>query len=193
MKSPTIGIQTRSSPTLQNAIQEVLKLQASLIATRDTASAEDGFLISVFDEKELRRLIEKGGKLFTAHFQNKFAGYLLVSNISEFTELLNEKGEHSSGGKFIPTEPLQYENFDYLYQIAVARDMAGRSVGLNLLKKVQTETNRGLLTDVLISPIANNVSLRFFKKNGFQATGILKLAGYRTFGTLRSQVFTWKP
>lgn len=178
--------------SISTILLEVLHLQRSLIATRDSASRENGFLISAFSFEELQGLLGSDGKLFVARIDGELVGYLLITSISEFSSLIGDGSDHASGGRLLGAPEFCFSEYKYLYQVAVSERTKGLGIGKRLLTEAKRNSSASLLTDVLIEPVPNDASLAFFWKNGFQNAGVLELGAYRTFGNLKSQVLVWK-
>lgn len=169
-------------------IEQALSLQREWIADRVQTSNRAGFLISLFDADELINLV-KQGSLHYATKDQKLVGYILTTPIEEFTKLLTSAENSYTKPKWMNISP----SLEYLYQIAVSRNLGRTGLGSTLLKYALSKVRHSILTDVLIEPVANKASLRFFKKNGFRDAGILTLKDYRNFGNLKSQVLLWNP
>lgn len=174
----------------EDVIEEILSLQKQWIANRSSAQLENGFLISEFDPKELRQLLSNYGRLYyLSEENNKIDGYILMTPIKEFTDLISDpiKGVYDQKLDLISSKS------QYLYQIAVRKEKFGLGIGSVLLNHVLQNSLGPIVTDVLTIPIRNEQSLRFFKRHHFVEAGELKLAEYRDFGKLVSQVLIWNP
>jgi ribosomal protein S18 acetylase RimI-like enzyme len=147
-----------------------------------------GFLISRFSDEELTHIIDSGGKLYCSITDGRLLAYLLESSLTEFTALFEDgdKGRYNAKQSINGTER-------YLYQIATSLKEGRTGLGTQLLNSFLRSDPLPVITDVLISPVNNLPSLNFFHRNGFTDSGILELPEYRSFGTLTSQVLTWKP
>jgi len=192
----TSNTSTAPHEILTKIITDVLAIQSSLIATRETANSKEGFLISLFNAEELMSIIQKGGRLIIAEYKTsetgkQTVGYLLMTPIAEFTDLLSNKSEHSAHGRFTPSFEFDFANHEYLYQIGVSKEMKGHRVGRRLLEYVLKNATSGILTDILVEPVSNDISLQFFYKHDFLDAGLLELGEYRSFGQLKSKVLIW--
>lgn len=173
----------------KSIIHDVLKLQKTLVKTKDTANGNTGFLISLFKLHELLELVSKQeGLLICAYDSNKLIGYLLKTSISEFENLVN----NAQNCRFAPNSPISYENLDYLYQIASHPAYRKNGISRLLFSSLLQNTNKNILTDVLIDPVRNTASLNFFYKLGFKKHGLICLSSYRDFGALVSEVFIFE-
>jgi hypothetical protein len=176
----------QSSNFTSGQLAQILELQKSLVTSPNRAPGEKGFLISNFEEMELERLTENGASLFTASDVSGLAGYMLVTAMGEFTRLF----ENSKSGVFRPysSEFSFGTDCKYLYQIAIKRGGNRKGVGTQLFNYALGVHSVSFITDILLEPICNLASLRFFEKNGFRRIGVLELSHYRDFGALKSQV-----
>ncbi len=176
-------------PQLNTIIGGVLKVQSQLVATREQARADKGFLISRFTPPEMHGLfINRDARLVVCEgADGDIQGYTLTTHVSEFTDLYKD----GSGGRLDVTRDLDFSKFRYLYQIAVSPRSPRRGIGSALLARVKSETPGGLITDVLKSPVANQASIQFFLRHGFRREGLLTLGAYRSFGELQSEVYSW--
>ncbi len=167
-------------------LEEILAIQGPLIAKRNSKNLDQGFLISAFTEIELRNIIQSGGHIHVAQMNQKTIAYILTCPIREFTDLITSSTQAT--GTLESNETIRFGDYRYLYQIAVAKNHARKGVNTQLLAYAKTIEQMPLLTDVLISPLDNDASVQFFKKNGFNSIGYLFLSSYRDFGELKSEV-----
>ncbi|MEO5971387.1 MAG: GNAT family N-acetyltransferase [Bdellovibrionia bacterium] len=172
---------------------EILNLQENLIFEKSEYSdgVNSGFLISKFDLPELTKIVtEKKGVLFCAlGIEGEVLGYCLTSAITEFQDLYH--GQSAVGRVELTIDSSLALKPRYLYQIAVRSDLRRSGVGIELLLAVKDKYPEGILTDILVSPINNEASLNFFRKQDFKMVGHLFLDSYRDFGQLVSEVFLW--
>jgi ribosomal protein S18 acetylase RimI-like enzyme len=156
------------------------RIQAALCATPATADRDRGFLVSVFGELELDALLDEKNTMVLLEGEPEApAGFALLTDIHHLTDL-----DALASHNWITGESR------YLYQIAIAPGHERRGLGRELLdacKRVATH----LVADIVISPVENTRSLRFFERNGFSAIGVLTLASYRDFGPVTSRVVAW--
>ena len=146
----------------EELLSSILHLQRLWLAGPGSSELHSGFLISAFDPRELRHIVSRSGRIFYAQATGQgLAGYVLMTSLSEFTDLYARPSE----GVFNGTLPL---DATYLYQIAVDRNMTREGVGSGLLKSVLDSTDVPIVTDVLESPMCNEASIRFFRKHGFK-------------------------
>ncbi|WAS91581.1 GNAT family N-acetyltransferase [Nannocystis punicea] len=168
------------------------ELQEELSMTRAEPQAvgAEGFLISGFSRAELLELASEPGAglwLTVDRSDARLVGYCLTTGSHHFLEL---RAEESSG--FFTRQRAEWlRPRTYLYQIGVRRRGAHRGVGRALVEHVQAASPAGLVTDVVLRPVANEASRRFFSSCGFSEAGVLQLGSYRGQEQLSSLVMTW--
>lgn len=173
------------------AVERILIFQKQFIVKRNAKNQEAGFLISELARDEVEEAVKNGGKIFLATCRGELVGYALTAPIHEFSSLY-QKGSSGSFSQSLELE-IDFNSLVYLYQIAIAPLYAGRGVGTSIINQVKSDSGtKGVLTDVLVEPLNNEASIRFFLKNQFRTIGILTLQNYRDFGQLKSEVLVWK-
>jgi ribosomal protein S18 acetylase RimI-like enzyme len=159
---------------------EIVELQCAYLG-----DYREGILISNYSVNDILQLAGgDGGAVLAARSPSTLVGYCLVADVSEYHALVGASGHalprHTSARR-------------YILQIATRRGYQRQGVGTALLAGAKQLGSRGLVTDVLIAPVRNEVSLHFFERNGFESIGDLELPSYRTFGATRTRVFEWVP
>jgi ribosomal protein S18 acetylase RimI-like enzyme len=177
---------------LEAHVDAVRELQEELAMTRaePQAVSAEGFLISGFSRAELLELAgEPESRLWLAvdRADATLVGYCLTTGSQHFLGL----GAEESSGFFTPQRGEWLRPRTYLYQIGVRRGGSHRGVGRALVEQVQATSPAGLVTDVVLRPVANDASRRFFAACGFIEAGALQLGSYRGQEQLSSLVMTW--
>jgi ribosomal protein S18 acetylase RimI-like enzyme len=165
---------------------EVLDLQRRCLIGVVERPSESGFLVTSMTRPELDSLIESGAKVFAATSGSALIAYLLlcppkyVDGMAPHFSPLSGEGESA------------FADLDYLFQVVV--DPAHRRAGIatRLVRAAQTAAKRGLLADVLLTPIRNEPSLSFFVQVGFGRLGTFTFDDYPGFGPHTAAVFAWR-
>lgn len=178
----------RASLGLSEAIDDLISVQSELVTSREQISSEDGFLISRFDHDEVSDLfMKRSARLVLCRRGSICLGYSLLTSIDEFTDLYSQNNEN----EFSPYRALDLNKMDYFYQIGVRQSAAKTGIGSQLMVRTKEFSGKDLLADILVSPVKNSVSAKFFIKHNFAPSGLLTLSHYRNFGSLHSEVFVW--
>jgi ribosomal protein S18 acetylase RimI-like enzyme len=159
---------------------EIVELQCRCLGDH-----REGILISNYSVNDILQLAHADGSaVLAARSASTLVGYCLVSDVSEY---------HALVGASRHALPRHTSARRYILQIATRRGYHRQGVGTALLAAAKQLRSTGLVTDVLLAPVCNEVSLHFFERNGFESIGELELPSYRTFGATRTRVFEWVP
>lgn len=185
--NPFISYQVVDSQheSIHEVIRELLVLQNSLIvdnqltAELPAAFKEKGFLTIRMDQEMIMDMLNRGGKIITAFYQNRLCGYLLLCKLSGFQWIKEAMRVdlvfHSNLDEL---EKYFFENqIDEIDQIAVDHAFAKQGIGTKMVDMAKQLSPHGLATSILYQPFTNEASLSFFSKQGFVFIANVHLLG----------------
>jgi ribosomal protein S18 acetylase RimI-like enzyme len=156
--------------------------------------SEAGFLIAHLSASEIIDSIEKEPAVFVALVDNAVAGFILATNPESN---LYEDLEGPDVVWHDDTIRNIYNAKDYLYlwMIGVDSDHQKKKLGsqlIELLVKRARELGRSaIILDVMLEPVENKASCKFFERNQFDDGGVLRLDDYYGVGESSWRIF-WK-
>jgi GNAT superfamily N-acetyltransferase len=160
--------------------EEIVELQCAYLG-----DYREGIPIGNYCVNDILQLAHADGSaVLAARSASTLVGYCLVSDVSEY---------HALVGASRHALPRHTSARRYILQIATRQGCQRQGVGTALLAGAKQLGSTGLVTDVLIAPVRNEVSLHFFERNGFESIGELVLPSYWTFGATQTRVFEWVP
>ncbi len=175
----TLHRTTIDSLDKQHVIEQVLEIQKSwkvdLRKIPSKESFESGFLFVSMKDEELIALLEtKDAEILWIDDEDKLAGYLILTQISEFFDLY--KGSMIRSFSFTGDLDSFEQNLQmmrYVEQIAVRKECSGKGYGSLLLANAKDISPNGLIAAILTKPFPNNASKALFLKNDFKCVGTL--------------------
>ncbi len=180
----TVSKKTASQISIQ-LVDAIIELQQGWKADRRSADPETGFLATCFCREEVQEYFENGGTFFFAQSEGGLEGFALTTSIDEFIDQYRTV----DGCTFEGVPPPNLQQCVYLYQVVVRRGTERKGIGRELVRAVSLHHKSEILADVLVSPVPNYPSIRFFQQLGYFKVGELHLSQYRDFGQLVSHVY----
>lgn len=197
----TLHITDKHSPDKEAVIADLLSLQQTwqidIREKQPLQLAQNGFLFVRMKPEFIRDLIDnKNATIIWASCDETFAGYLILTEITEFFDLYRDSPIRTFDclmpqGLF--EKYLMANNVKYIEQIAVNRSLTHAGIGTALMNEAKGLSPKGLVAAVITQPIRNQASLEFFAGHTFAVMGHLNCVECLEWPAYQTRVFFWAP
>lgn len=185
-----------SNPITNHVLEGILQIQSDLLLpsdyerNRDVYEKETGFLISNYNNEELKQIKDLGGSIYygTHHETKLIEGYIISMPQSAYTELYSEVRLDFIDKNF--ESILLKSGFNYFSQIGVVMSVQRSGLSRLLFDHYQSNVkDEYIMALVLKEPIENKRSMDFFYSLGFNVMGESTTKNFRGYDVVKSCIF----
>ncbi|CAF1284552.1 unnamed protein product [Didymodactylos carnosus] len=160
-----------------------------------------GFLVGKMAMKYLQELLEEvqTSIIFIVEpMESKIYGYAILTSPAKYKDILNDLHLASALDKKQWNDIINNPNIRYITQMGIINDARRTGLGTFLIEKCKTLYSDGLLAGMMLEPLENKASYKFFtsRRNGFSCVGYFDLQAMiysgNTFPPTKTTVVIWK-
>ncbi len=164
-------------------IPDIVDIHNSHVLNREVPNP-DGFLLCHTDREEIQRNLRDSKQYFVAvNPAEKVLGFILLSQPKISEQIIQELAWKENN--FI--EKIMNKNHIFINIISTHKDYMGQGIGKFMYESIFAKLPASFLSAFIVAkPIANERSLIFHEKQGFQKIAILKKDSFLDFKNYES-------